>query len=188
MLTRNKLNHVEGLPPFQGGLAGYIAYEFGRLLEPQLAARIPAPTVPPLQLQIYDVVIAFDLNQKHAFVISTGYPETDEVARLARAGKRLDETLQLLAESEAGHPAKATPINEFRSNFTRLEYEDAIRRTVEYVLAGDIFQANIAQRFAAPLPQGFNAFAFYENSPAPQPRAIRCLPEFWRDHDLLEFP
>ena len=26
--------HVQGLPPFQGGLAGFVAYEFGKSLEP----------------------------------------------------------------------------------------------------------------------------------------------------------
>src|SRR5207248_76612 len=31
-----------------------------------------------------------------------------------------------------------------------------------YILAGDIFQANIAQRFSAPIPPGFDAFAFHE--------------------------
>ena len=49
----------------------------------------------------------------------------------------------------------------FTSNFTRPAYEEAIARTVDRVLAGDIFQANIAQQFSAPVDQGFEAFAFY---------------------------
>ena len=32
---------------------------------------------------------------------------------------------------------------------------------MEYILAGDIFQANITQMFSAPIPQGFDPLAFY---------------------------
>ena len=38
-----------------------------------------------------------------------------------------------------------------RSNFTRAAYLDAVARTIEYVYAGDIFQANLSQRLQAPL-------------------------------------
>ena len=34
----------------------------------------------------------------------------------------------------------------FRSTFTQPEYEEVVRRTREYVFAGDIFQANLSQR------------------------------------------
>jgi para-aminobenzoate synthetase component I len=38
-----------------------------------------------------------------------------------------------------------------RSSFTRPEYLDAVSRVREYILAGDIFQTNLSQRFEAPL-------------------------------------
>jgi len=38
-----------------------------------------------------------------------------------------------------------------RSNFTRAGYLDAAARVIEYVYAGDIFQANLSQRLQAPL-------------------------------------
>src|SRR5207248_5383026 len=38
-----------------------------------------------------------------------------------------------------------------RSNFTREGYLDAVARVIEYVYAGDIFQANLSQRLEAPL-------------------------------------
>jgi para-aminobenzoate synthetase component 1 len=40
---------------------------------------------------------------------------------------------------------------EFLSNFTRRGYLEAVRRVKEYILAGDIYQANLSQRFQAPL-------------------------------------
>ena len=57
------------------------------------------------------------------------------------------------------------------SNFTRPAYEAAVARVVEYILAGDIFQANISQRFRAELPDGVDALALYRRlrrrNPAP---------------------
>jgi para-aminobenzoate synthetase component 1 len=38
-----------------------------------------------------------------------------------------------------------------RSTFTRAAYQDAVARVIEYILAGDIFQANLSQRLEAPL-------------------------------------
>ncbi len=49
----------------------------------------------------------------------------------------------------------------WQSNFTQADYEAAIARTVEYILAGDIFQANITQMFSAAIPEGFDPLAFY---------------------------
>jgi para-aminobenzoate synthetase component 1 len=66
-----------------------------------------------------------------------------------------------LSEETAG-PRGSHLISGWQSNFTRTGYEMAVRRTIDYILAGDIFQANIAQRFSAAIPPGFDGFAFYE--------------------------
>jgi para-aminobenzoate synthetase component 1 len=46
-----------------------------------------------------------------------------------------------------------------RSSFTRQGYLDAVARVREYIFAGDIFQANLSQRFEAPLEE--SAWSFY---------------------------
>ena len=71
ILSRNRLPKLAGLPPFQGGLAGYIGYDFGRSLEPH--TRLPEfPALcPELMLHVYDVGIAFDHLQERAWIIST---------------------------------------------------------------------------------------------------------------------
>ena len=146
LLAENRQRHVPGLPPFQGGLAGFISYDFGRRLEPD--ARIPdfAPLCPDLVLHHFDCVAAFDHMQERAWIIS----ETPE---------RADELEDLLKQRPKNLGSHA--ITGWQSNFTRADYEQAIVRTVEYILAGDIFQANITQMFEAPIPQGFDPLAFY---------------------------
>ncbi|WP_181704059.1 aminodeoxychorismate synthase component I [Chthonobacter albigriseus] len=153
---------VPGLPPFQGGAAGYFAYDFGRDLERLPTPETLQPGVPSVLLHFYDVVLAWDHREAKAWLVSTGWPETDAVRREARAEERAAAFMTRLATDpvETGSGRGTAPLT-WTSNFTRPEYEAIIARTVEYILAGDIFQANIAQRFSAPLPPDFDAFAYY---------------------------
>jgi para-aminobenzoate synthetase component I len=141
-----KYETIEGLPPFQGGLAGYIAYEFGRKLEP--SAKLPAFTAlcPEIILHQYDTVISFDHMQEKAWIVSPSEYEADHLEKLLKAKPT----------SLGSHV-----IENWESNFTREHYEEAIQKTVDYILAGDIFQANITQCFSADLPDEFDAFSYY---------------------------
>ena len=159
-LNRWKLARVSGLPPFQGGFAGYFAYEFARLLEPHVMARTPAPDIPPVTLHAYDTVVAFDHQTRQCWIIATGFPETDPQARIAHAEARLAE-FESLCLRPAADLSGDSVINGWQSNFTRDQYEAAVQRTIDYVLDGDIFQANISQCFTAALPAGFNPLRHY---------------------------
>jgi para-aminobenzoate synthetase component I len=156
LLANNRRPHLAGLPPFQGGLAGYIAYDFGRSLEPHARIADFEPLCPDLMLHVYDTVAAFDHMQERAWIIAADPAEADAL-----------EALLSQKPPDLGSPA----ITGFTSNFTRAQYEAAIARTVELILAGDIFQANITQCFAAPIPEAFDALAFYrvlrQKNPAP---------------------
>ena len=165
---------VTELPPFQGGAAGYVAYDWGMMLE-----RVPRPryddlAVPDLLLGLYDWVIAWDHAAGRAWVISTGIPERG-VARQRRAAERLAFVNDRLGGLGAGglparqkdavapgappHQARSSAAPSYpvpgipgvRSNFTREGYLNAVGRVIEYVYAGDIFQANLSQRLEAPL-------------------------------------
>ncbi len=159
-LARWTLRPVTGLPPFQGGFAGFIAYEFARLLEPQVKARTPAPDIPPITLHAYDTVIAFDHHARRSWIISTGFPETDPQERITRAEERISE-FEALCLAPNTETRGNTVIEGWRSNFTRAQYEAAVQRTIDYILAGDIFQANISQRFSAAIPEEFDPLAYY---------------------------
>ncbi len=154
LLDRHRMAHAPGLPPFQCGLAGYISYEFGRSLEPR--ARIPEfePLCPDLMLHLYDAVAGFDHLQERAWIMATDPAH----------GGRLEELLARKPAATGSHL-----IGDWTSNFTRAEYETAVARAVELILAGDMFQANIAQCFSARIPQEFDAMAFYRRLRAMNP-------------------
>ncbi len=181
-LAPHAADPVPGLPPFQGGAAGYVAYDWGRALE-----RLPAPrhddlVLPDLVFGVYDWVLAWDHDASRAWLISTGLPETSPAARARRAARRAADVrarLQSTVDSRQSSvvdrlstddrrlttardaPAPAYPVEggwwdphlAIRSSFTHRGYLDAVARVREYIFAGDIFQANLSQRFDAPLEE-----------------------------------
>ena len=143
-LAANATRTLPGFPPFQGGYAGFITYDAGWAFQ---GAKHPPnfkPLCPDLIFHRYDTVIGFDHMQERAFIIG---PDAT----------RLEKLLKRKAPPTGSHS-----IENWHSNFTRPAYETAVARTVEYILAGDIFQANITQCFSTDVPQDFDAFAFYQ--------------------------
>ncbi|MCZ6755799.1 MAG: aminodeoxychorismate synthase component I [Gemmatimonadetes bacterium] len=169
---------VPGLPPFQGGLAGYLGYEFAGALE-----RVPAPhrrdrSLPDVVLALYDWVIAWDHETADAWIISTGVPAA-RGERRRRAETRLRRIKELVAgAASVHHMAPGLPPSDHQgsvetagvvSTFSAADYRASVTRVRDYIVAGDIFQANLSQQFSAPLPcQPFELYArLRSRNPAP---------------------
>jgi para-aminobenzoate synthetase component 1 len=172
LLPPTPVRPVPGLPPFQGGIAGYVGYDWGAVLE-----RLPAPrhddlAIPDVMLGLYDWVIAWDHRRGTAWLVSTGLPEKG-AARERRARQRMEWVLERLQrrpnpepvylEETVSRKPEAAPVYPvtgvfdaeniaLQSTFTHRGYLDAVRRVRQYILAGDIFQANLSQRFQSSLP------------------------------------
>lgn len=186
LLAPHAAQPVPGLPPFQGGAAGYLAYDWGRVLERLPAPRFDDLALPDVVFGLYDWVLAWDHDASRAWLVSTGLPETSPGSR-SRAADRaaaVRERLQSPDSRSAGalapaassslqppalspHRAPSHPVDggwwdprlDLRSSFTHAAYLDAVARVREYIFAGDIFQANLSQRFEAPF--GEPAWALY---------------------------
>ncbi len=141
-----------GVVPFTGGAVGYWAYDYGRRLEriPRIAA--DDLHLPDFVVGFYDVVGAFDHQGREAWLYSSGLPHA-EVSRAEHAQRRLDKFEWLFAEAPEGavrlsDDESALPA---RSNFTPDDYRRTIVRVQDHIRAGDIFQANLSQRWTMPL-------------------------------------
>ena len=173
-LAHHRLAHDPDLPvPFQTGAIGWLGYDLCHHLE-----RLPRPerddlAFPDLMLGFYDAVLAFDLAERRAWALSSGWPEAAPLAAMHRRRARADALVARLVERArppAG-PAPAAGGTASASNFGRAAYEAAVQRVIGYILAGDIFQANLSQRFLADLPAGLSPFDLYlrlrRRNPAP---------------------
>ena len=151
------------LPPFQGGYAGLLGYELGEAFERLPRAATDEFQLPAMAIGLYDWVIAWDHSANRCRIISQGLPETDSARRLQRAQQRLAMVRGLLAtipaerppvSAEGIEPSERFPLEILEglaSNFDRPSYLEAVAKVVEYIYAGDIFQANLSQRLLFPL-------------------------------------
>jgi para-aminobenzoate synthetase component 1 len=174
------------LPPFQGGVAGVFGYELGRSLE----SSVPAPRfddlpTPALAAGLYDVVLAFDHEASRAWIVSQGLPEVTVAARGERAAARLAQFRRLLAgppaaRHSAAPPPRSTPLaalapqfplplSGVTSNLSADDYRAMVRRGIEAIYAGEVFQVNLAQRLLAPAaaPASDLYLRLRERNPAP---------------------
>ena len=143
--------------------------------------------LPDLRLGLYDAVLAFDVLERRAWLLSSGWPEATPEASMHRRKARADQFAALAgagARARAG-ARRSRARSRSRSNFTRPAYEAAVRRAVDYILAGDIFQANLSQRFLAELPAGLRRVRPLPPAAAAQPGAVRGLPRLRRGRDRL---
>ena len=180
---------IETLPPFQGGAAGILSYDLGLSLE-----RLPRPHfdefgVPAVAMGLYDFVVSFDHQKNRCWIVSTGIPEQEPIARRRRSAERLAEVRRLIASRQT-KPAATLPDRQsvvrvrpeqlapqtatvhgrdLTSNFSARQYRAAVERAIDYIRAGDIFQVNLAQRLLH--PQNDDSLSLYlrlrERNPAP---------------------
>lgn len=133
-----------GPTPFTGGAVGFFAYELGGVLEHMLPPKA-GPETPDMVIGLYDTIAAFDLEQRAAWVIAHDIPGRAPAA--ARAAQ--------LAAGLGSVPVGARePILQgvWRAESSRAEQEKRIAAAVAAIHAGDIYQANITQRFVTDPP------------------------------------
>lgn len=157
--------------PFPGGAIGYFAYDLGAALERVAAPARRAGLTDDIALNLYDTALVIDHAAGTCRLVATGFPERDPENRQARAAARLARFADRLGAAEPPLGASAAPPEPltWHSNFDRQGYESAVETVRSYIRAGDIYQANIAQRFTADLPAGFDPFALYRRLRATNP-------------------
>jgi para-aminobenzoate synthetase component 1 len=140
------------LPPFLGGLVGYLAYDLGHALERLPSRAADDQRLPILQLALHDWVIAWDRRTGAAWLAGRA---------VDRDGARLEERLahvreRLLAprgDAPAPPSRTARPEGErrvFRSSLSRSEYEAGVEAIRTEIADGEIYQANLTRRLEMP--------------------------------------
>ncbi len=147
---------LPGLPPLLAGAIGYFSYDMVRLIE-RLPKRLRDDIgLYEAMLMFYRGLIAFDHVQHRLWIVRNVYTDGPGSlrAKYQAAVKDIRKTRELLEAPVAGE-APPHSSNEkshtlrVTSNFGRKEYLHAVRKTKQYIRAGDIFQAVISQRFSA---------------------------------------
>lgn len=127
--------------PFIGGALGYFAYDLARRLEnlPQVAKDLEQ--VPQMMVGIYDWAIVVDHGTRRSWLVQQD-PDSETEALC----KRLLEQIRSTGFEPWNKPFHT--LGPVLSNLDREEYGDAFRRIKRYLLEGDCYQVNLAQRFS----------------------------------------
>lgn len=152
------------LGPFQGGWAGLLGYELGHAFEalPETGSAAWPDTWPDVWLGLYDTLAVFDAENQQAWVLSWGLTPASQLDQ-ALAEQRAQSLANLI---ESALPLKPRAVEApttlaLRPMQSRAEVESQIARAIDYIRAGDIFQANISARFSGQLEHGDTPFDLF---------------------------
>lgn len=145
--------HLPELPPFTGGAIGYCAYDVVRYVENLKHPPQDDRGLPDLCFGLVDRMLVFDNVNKTLYVIAMARLDKfpgDFAAAYADAQQRVDEWVEKLTKAAALPPVDIQRQNtlslKYKSNTTQTGYQDAVKKCVEYIRAGDIFQVVLSQR------------------------------------------
>jgi para-aminobenzoate synthetase component 1 len=137
---------------FMGGACGFFGYDLTRKIEKLPQNAKPLVGMPHLMIGIYNQFIVHDVKSKKSkFVIIT---DNDTDAR-----KAFEICLDEINSAQA-LPSKTQEIN-FSALENKESYAKKLQCVKDYIVAGDIFQANFTYQFNAKIPAGFNCFQHY---------------------------
>ncbi|XP_073024984.1 anthranilate synthase alpha subunit 2, chloroplastic-like [Primulina eburnea] len=162
IMEKWKPQGIDELPEaFCGGWVGYFSYDTMRYVEKKKLPFSKAPeddrNLPDIHLGLYDNVIVFDHVEKKAYIIhwvrldqysSVEEAYDDGMNRLEALASQVHDIIppRLPAGSIKLHTSLFGP-SLTRSNMTSEDYQNAVIRAKDHILAGDIFQIVLSQRF-----------------------------------------
>lgn len=119
--------------PFVGGALGYFSYDLGRRVEsmPELATK--DLQTPDMAVGLYEWALVVDHKLEKACLI----------------GQNIEQAWQWLNSQSPADIEDFKLIGDWQSNMTQASYASRFDRVQEYLLSGDCYQINLAQRFNA---------------------------------------
>jgi anthranilate/para-aminobenzoate synthase component I len=152
LIWRMALSRPSGFPPFFGGAIGYFGYDFVHWFE-RLPRRVPEDLgLPEVELAFFELVAVVDHSKERLWLIFTPFKERflkEPRQALYEEGLARLSALQSRLLAPARHPALVpnSATAHIAAGQTQEEYAGRVRRCLDYIGAGDIYQANLSHRF-----------------------------------------
>jgi len=153
-----------------GGCFGFWGYDLKNFVEPKVSRRASNDLeLPDCWLGFYDSLVVWDHALGKTWVICSGLA-ADGTRTVQRAQvQRLAWERRLVGEARSLRTAVETRISAPRSNLSREDFIERVRRSQNYIRAGDIYQVNLSHRLTAEC--GIPPFEIFQRltevSPAP---------------------
>jgi anthranilate synthase component 1 len=156
---REQVQSSTSAVPFTGGWLVYLGYELAGQVEPRL--RLPQPNVGPIAQAIrIPAAVVHEHDSGRCWIVA----EEGAAALIPRIAADLRH-VAALPDARAGLIESAVTEDDPR------RYLHAVERALEYIGAGDIYQANLSRGWQATLRQGMQPHQVYrrlrETNPGP---------------------
>ena len=159
-----RVYNEDQLPPFFGGAVGYFGYGVGGWSERIPDTRHDDLGVPDAKLLFFDNVVVFDHVRQKMFIVANLFT-ADRHASIDAANARIERAIEKLKRASiellefpadvgraSARPGRAEARPTFHSTYTRDEFERMVREAKEEIVAGEIFQIVVSQRWDAEYP------------------------------------
>ena len=153
----------ERLPPFFGGAVGFFGYGVGGWTEKIPDSIHDDLKLPDAKLLFFNNVIVFDHVRQRLFVVVNVFSQ-DASATAKDAQQRVAKVVERLRSAHVDlitFPEEVAPAD-FRSTFTQQEFENVVREAKEEIIAGEIFQIVLSQRWDTDFEER-NALTLYRS-------------------------
>jgi anthranilate synthase component 1 len=185
LLAQSRLD-LDGLPPMACGVFGYLGYDMVRLME-----RLPQPKadpigVPDALLIRPRLVVVFDSVKDEMLIVTPVRPRGQAVSQAYETACDLLDRAVAALEGPLHHEARGDSAEKLAlmlatapgpvSNTTPDDYKTMVDRAKEYILAGDIFQVVLSQRFSQPFD--LPAFSLYRALRRVNPSPYLCYLDY----------
>ena len=144
LITEYSYKTLDSSFPFEGGAIGYWTYDLGRMLEDLPDITNKQYQYPEMSVGFYDWVLVQDhITSSITLVTSDHHPHMSSQDRREWVFEILNNKSKNVSKSELFNAS-------IGSNFSVEEYTNSIENVKKYLEEGDIYQANISQRFSGP--------------------------------------
>ena len=146
--AERELASASSAAPFAGGAVGYLGYGASSWFDPAMFA-LPGKGNDAV-FMIFNTVVAFDHARQALQIASVAEIDSDAAEAEKDANERCDRVIESLRRPIEWTLPEFTRAEDvpFDSNFTRSEFEAAVREAQELIAAGECYQVVLSQRFS----------------------------------------
>ena len=133
--------------PFIGGAVGYLSYDLGNYIEKLPRTAVDDTNIYDLYFGFYNWVIVVDHLKNKTYIATPNLDVEKENQIIIDIEKKICNE-ELNGVDSICYEERQVSKTKLKSNFTKNEFEDAIKKIQDYIRQGDIYQANLTQRFS----------------------------------------
>ena len=153
LLASFSVSNVPGLPRFSGGAVGFLGYDMVRFME-KIPDRHPPLDLPDSSFMVPGIVLIHDSVQQNLTIVCNVWKSSEAHAEqlYLQACQRIEQVIdRLKGPILQSFVSQEQPVakHRFTSNMDEASFATMVEQAQEYILAGDIIQVVLSQRFHA---------------------------------------